>query len=114
MLEPRALALYRIMVTDGKSFPEISQAMYNAGARKVIDTLAKWIKIQTAGPQSEFVTASPAVVLADQFIFLVLGNIHLRALVGIEQLPLSKGRIKRVVRNAVNTFLDGVEVHEPV
>ena len=104
MLEPRTLALYRLMVAEGKDFPEVSQAMYNAGPRKVIGFLAKWIEGQKKQLQLDSLKSRSSFIMADQFIFLVLGDIHLRVLVGLDSLPVPETEITQIVNNAIATL----------
>lgn len=113
ILEPRTMAVYRLMIEEGKQFPELAQIMFNAGPGKSIKALAEWIRVHQQGPHPAIGNHLSAEVLADQFIYLIVGSTHLRFLIGLDEPPLPAAKAEMIVDAAVTTFLDGVQSDEP-
>ena len=109
ILAPRTLAVHRLMVAEGNRFPELAQVMFNAGPRKVIDALATWIDARRSEADPVIGGDMLSTAMAEQFIDLVVGHTQLRVLAGVESLPLSERKIRRIADNAVATFLYGVK-----
>jgi len=107
VLEPRTLALHRLMVAEGKHFPELAQAMLKAGHDKAVDTLTAWIERRQAQSGPVLASVLPARALAALFVSMVTTEAQLRALVGLDAVPFSPAQITRIVDNAVHVFLDG-------
>ncbi|MFA5629963.1 MAG: TetR/AcrR family transcriptional regulator [Porticoccaceae bacterium] len=108
VLQPRTLALHRLMVAEGRRFPELAQAAMGAGHRKGADILAAWIEAhQGDGRQHHFTNQVSARALAEQFLSMVVAEAQLRALIGLDPQPLPATEIDRIVDNAVATFLRG-------
>jgi len=107
VLQPRTLALHRLMVAEGKRFPALAQAILEAGHFSAAATLAAWIESRIGKSQRGLESDAPALALAQQFVNMVVAEAQLRALVGLDPQPLPSADIDRIVKNAVDTFLHG-------
>lgn len=103
VLQPRALALHRLMIAEGQRFPELAQAVLHAGHNNAIRILAAWMELRRANFRSDRLPE----VLAAQFLDLLVSGPQQRTLVGIEPARLHPEQIARLVEDAVSTFLDG-------
>lgn len=110
VLQPRTLALHRLMVAEGKRFPELAQAVLHAGHFKAADILTPWIEAHQGKRLNNLGTHLPARTLAQQFVNLVVMEAQLRALAGFDPQPLPDEQIEVIVNNAVFTFLHGTQV----
>lgn len=110
VLQPRTLALHRLMVAEGKRFPKLAQATLKAGHFKAAAILAVWIESQRARRRRGLGSHVPALVLAQQFVNMVVAEAQLRALVGLDPQPLPSVDMDRIVNNAIDTFLQGASV----
>ncbi|MCB5190432.1 TetR/AcrR family transcriptional regulator [Methylobacillus arboreus] len=107
VLQPRTLALHRLMVAEGKRFPELAQAIMNAGHLNAIAILTSWIESRRGKYPHGLETHLPAATLARQFVNMVVAEAQLRALVGLDPYPLPPADVDRIVNNAVAMFLHG-------
>ncbi|WP_206614171.1 TetR/AcrR family transcriptional regulator [Paenirhodobacter populi] len=103
VLQPRTLALHRLMIAEGQRFPALSQAILRSGHEAGVKTLAEWLRNRRCILRAELTPE----VLAEQFVSLLITGPQLRALVGRESLPLSSAEIARLVRETVSAFLHG-------
>lgn len=106
-LAPRTLALHRLLVNEGRRFPDVAQAMWDVSYGKAIGILAKWIAEQQQSPEHGLSSAVPAKALAEQFISIVASNAKLGAASGLVSIPLPENEIDDIVDHAVCTFLYG-------
>ncbi|MGY3494294.1 TetR/AcrR family transcriptional regulator [Bradyrhizobium sp. USDA 4502] len=104
VLQPRTLALHRLMVAEGQRFPELAQSIWRAGPNNAVRILAGWIDRRQP---AEFRHDISSEVLASQFVNMVVSEPQLRALVGLDPRPLRSGQIARMVDEAVEIFLAG-------
>lgn len=107
VLLPRTLELHRLMVAEGKRFPELSQAVLQAGHFKAANTLTPWIEALQGKRPHGLGTHLPARTLAEQFVNMVVMEAQLRALTGLDPQPLRAEQVNQIVHNAVSTFLNG-------
>ncbi len=105
VLQPRMLAMHRLMVSEGQRFPELARSMCQTGRDTATDELGRWLAThQTAGALRADV---PARELAQYFIHLVVSGPQLRALVGELRPGWSATGIAHHVDNTVELFLHG-------
>jgi len=105
VLQPRALALHRLMVAEGARASKLAQAVYQAGPDNAARVLSAWIEArQTAGQLRKDL---PARELADKFLELLVPGLQLRALVGLLETPLSTATCTELSQKAVEIFLHG-------
>lgn len=107
VLQPRTLALHRLMIAEGRRFPELAQAVLKAGHLNAASILAVWIESKRGKVRNGLGSHLPALTLAQQFIDLVVTEAQLRALVGLDPHSLPVDQIDLIVSNAVDTFLHG-------
>lgn len=104
VLQPRVLALHRLMVAEGQRFPDLSQAIWRAGHDSATRLLAAWIEKRQP---HEFRADIDALMLSEQFVSMVVTGPQLRALAGLDLQPLSSFQKARIVDGAVQSFLAG-------
>jgi TetR/AcrR family transcriptional repressor of mexJK operon len=100
MLQPSSLALHRLLVSEAPRFPELGATAYRTGAERPIEELASYLDVQTRLGTLE--VPQPRLA-AEQFFGMLVGNIQLRALLGVEARP-SERAIDAAIREAVQTF----------
>jgi AcrR family transcriptional regulator len=107
VLTPRTIALHRLMVAEGQRFPELAQAVWRAGHHRAAIVLASVFddhRTTFAGWNSDV----PSLVLAQQFVSLVVADVQLRALVGLLPAGLSTFESDGLVADAIQLFLTGI------
>jgi TetR/AcrR family transcriptional repressor of mexJK operon len=104
LMEPSGLALYRVLIGEAVRFPELAAAVYRAGPAVAAEELAKHLRRWIAEKQIRL--ADPDLA-ARQFLELIKGDLHFRALLRLEPHPTA-AEIDACVRSAVRLFLEGV------
>jgi AcrR family transcriptional regulator len=99
------LALYRIVLAEAGRFPELGRIFYESGPNRVAAALADYLARQHA---LGVLDAPHPRVLAEQFFGMVLGQIHVRLMLGISDAVPGPDERAQVVGLAVQTFLNGV------
>ena len=104
LLTPASLALYRVVLSESRRFPELGRAVFEAGPARAAERLASYL----SGEAARGVLVVPdASLAARQFLEMVKADLHFRALLGSEPAP-SRPEIEACVRAAVRIFLRGV------
>ena len=100
-LTPSALALYRLMVAEAKRFPELANALRDAGARAGVERVGRVLRAHRPDD-------SPARIafLAEQFQHLILAGPQARA-VGLGE-SLDREALDAWCRDSVALFLRGL------
>ncbi len=101
MLEPRSLALYRLIISESARFPELGASIYNAGAGKLIEVLADYL---TRESRLGTLTIPDPERAAEQFVGMLSGRVQLRALLGVSKRP-SPQEINSRIEHSVSAFL---------
>lgn len=101
VLQPRTLALHRLMIAEGRRYPELSRAVRASGHDAAVAILAGWM---TGLPGIRHDV--PPQVLAGQFVDLLVTRPQREALIGMGASPCP-GKIAALTRQAVSLFLDG-------
>ncbi|MFT8308817.1 TetR/AcrR family transcriptional regulator [Acetobacter malorum] len=78
--QPRVLELHRLMIAEGKRFPQLSRTIWSAGHHNAKSVLAAWIRKQQE--QGTLRPALDASGLAYAFIHMVTGEAQLQLLSG--------------------------------
>lgn len=104
VLQPRTIALHRLMIAEGQRFPDLSQSIWGAGHMNATQMLARWIEAKQR--EKLLRTDIDGEDLAAQFITLTVTTAQLRCLVGFEE-GLSSEAIEKTVEDAVTVFLTG-------
>lgn len=98
---PRTLELHRLMIAEGKRFPHLSQTIWMAGQDNAKLILATWIAKQQA--LGKFNSSFSAVLLAENFIQLVVSKIQVQML--ISDISTTIEHDLDTIKNAVDFFL---------
>jgi TetR/AcrR family transcriptional repressor of mexJK operon len=99
------LALYRVVLAEAGRFPALGRTFYQSGPDKVAAALGDYLARQHAAGA---LSVPKPRVSAEQFIGMVLGQIHIRLLLGIAETAPAPEERGDIVELAVRTFLDGV------
>jgi AcrR family transcriptional regulator len=101
VLMPRTLDLTRLMIAEAVRFPELAQTIWRSGHEQSAFMLAEWITHQQR--KGVLRKRRPPLLLARQFVDLVVTDAQLRALIGIP------GAFKqdKALKVAIDTFLRG-------
>lgn len=105
LLQPRTLAMHRLMINEGQRFPELARALLHSGCKAAACALGGWM----AGRQARGdlrLDHAPAD-LAAQFFNLLVSGPQVMALVGEMPDDWHPEGITRHVRNTVELFLHG-------
>ncbi len=102
-LTPSALALHRLMVAEARRFPELADALRDAGARSGIERVGRVLRAHRPDD-------SPARIafLAEQFQHLVLAGPQARA-IGLGE-SLDREALEAWCRDSVALFLRGLSM----
>lgn len=104
LMNKGSLALYRIVLSEAGRFPELGRIFYESGPNRIATALADYLSRQhTMGVLD---TPNPRVS-AEQFFGMVLGQIHIRLMLGIGEAAASPDEREAIVGLAVRTFLHG-------
>ena len=104
LISDRAIRVFRLVVAESSRFPELSDRFFNAGPARTRHALTAFFKRQIAA--GRFRAVDPEMA-AYQFSGLLLGNMHVRALLYPDQLPMPD-EIDAHVAQAVDIFLNGI------
>ena len=107
LMEPRGLQLYRVLIGEGARFPELAEAVYRAGPAVAADQLAKHLRRWIAEKRIRIVDPELA---ARQFLEMIKGDLHFRALLRLEPHPTA-AEVDACVESAVRLFLHGTLKH---
>jgi TetR/AcrR family transcriptional repressor of mexJK operon len=100
LLEDRALAIHRVVISESLRFPELGRAFYDNGPGMFRQVFGDWLTSQAVA--GHLMVPDPTRA-ADHFIGLLRGGIYLRATLGLG-LP-NQAEIDATVNAAVDTFL---------
>ncbi len=107
LMEPGGLALYRVLIGEAQRFPELAAAVYRSGPAVAAEHLAVRLRRWKAERR---MTLSDPDMAARQFLEMVKGDLHFRALLRLGP-PPSPQEIANCVAGAVRLFLDGASKH---
>ncbi|CAO3433228.1 TetR/AcrR family transcriptional regulator [Azospirillum doebereinerae] len=103
-MTPDALGIYRLILAEGMRFPDLARTFYRLGPEQVTAHLAR---ILVDWRERGLVTVNDPECTASQFLTVVLGEMHLRAVAGLLPVDL-EAAIERNVCNAVELFWKGI------
>lgn len=101
LIEPKTIALHRLLVTEGARVPEAATRFLLEGPSHAYSALADVLTLHAAEVQMDIPDPNGASRL---FLDAVSGALQLRALLGQS---VGEGEIDTVVAAAVKVFLDG-------
>jgi TetR/AcrR family transcriptional repressor of mexJK operon len=101
ILARETVELHRIVVAECRRFPELGRLFYRSGPQASIDMLEEYLKRHDRALRRP---RSPPRQLAEEFLDLVRGYPHLRALLGVGKSPTRtemRSRIECAVRHVL-------------
>jgi AcrR family transcriptional regulator len=101
LLEDRALAIHRVVISESVRFPELGRAFYDNGPAIFRQAFGDWLMEQTAA--GHLAVTNPGAA-ADQFMGLLRGGLYLRASLGLHPAP-TEPEIDATVMAVVDTFV---------
>jgi AcrR family transcriptional regulator len=104
LMMPGSLPLYRLVLAEAPRFPELGRIFYEAGPDRVAIALADYLK--KLHERGVLDVPDPRLA-AEQFFGAVLGQIHVRMLLGVAIEPPAADERERVVANVVRVFTLG-------
>jgi AcrR family transcriptional regulator len=103
LLSPEALAIHRLVVSEGERFPELARLFYEAGPKAGIARTSEVLKgLMARGA----LRVGDPLVAAQQFKDLALSGLHTLRLWGVIEDPSPAERTRRA-EIAADTFLRG-------
>ena len=104
VLDPDALAVFRVVLSESSQFPELSQMFCSAGPDPMCGFLSNYLsELDSAG----ILAVRDPAVAADQFINMVKGPFFTNLVFGVGE-PPSEAEAERTLDQAVSIFLGGV------
>lgn len=103
--QPRVLELHRLMIAEGKRFPQLSRTIWSAGHHNAKCVLETWIQRQQG--QGKLRPTLEASGLAYAFIHMVTGEAQLQLLSGGPRTTAQQD--KSTIALAVSLFLAAVQ-----
>jgi TetR/AcrR family transcriptional regulator, mexJK operon transcriptional repressor len=100
---PDALGMYRLVLAEGTFMKELAERFWDAGPERARTLLADYFEKQILRGTLRMKSPEQA---AQQFWGMLLGNFHLKCLLGLRESP-GPEEIEAFVRTAVSWFLDG-------
>jgi TetR/AcrR family transcriptional regulator, mexJK operon transcriptional repressor len=102
--DPHGRAVFRAMIAEAPRFPELAAALFASGPEAAIRALRRHIdhwqrkgSLRCGNPE----------IFATQFLGLMMGNFHLKNLLGLGE-QLTERQIKSWVARGVEVFLEGI------
>jgi hypothetical protein len=103
---PEGRALFRMLVSEADRFPELAREFFAAGPETVTTLVSRHIE---QWKQQGLLRAGNSETRAVQFLGIMLGNFHIKNLLGLTS-PLSAKEINDWVASGVTLFLLGCRV----
>ena len=104
VLNPEALAVFRVVLSESPQFPELSQLFCAAGPDPMCGFLSDYLaELDAAG----VLAVGDPTVAANQFINMVKGPFFTNLVFGVGE-PPSEAEAERTLDQAVSIFLGGV------
>jgi TetR/AcrR family transcriptional regulator, mexJK operon transcriptional repressor len=108
ILDPHGQSMFRAMIAEAQRFPELAAAFFAAGPERAIRVLRRNIE---NWQKQGLLRCGNAEVLAIQFLGVIMGNFHMRRLLGLGE-TLTERQISVWVARGVELFLQGALPHE--
>jgi len=98
-----ALAIYRLVISECHTFPELGLLVYNSGPQAALELLERYLeKIN----RHEQVSIPDTVFAADAFFSLLKGDLHFQCLLGIKSVP-SEAEKTEHINKVVGFYMQG-------
>jgi hypothetical protein len=102
-MSSEGLALFRMVIGESSRFPDLGAAVFAAGPAAAADSLSMYFREAIEGGRLK---ATDPNLLARQFLEIVKGDLHMRALMHPDDIA-GEQEVKICVTTAVETFLTG-------
>ncbi|GLS32549.1 transcriptional regulator, TetR family [Mesorhizobium albiziae] len=103
-MSPALIGIYRIAVTEANRFPDLVKSFYEQGPSRATSRLAEVLE---GAKQRGEIRADDCLQVADHFVGMIRGNLHLQVVLGLRA-PPSEEEARKAVGSAVGVFLNGV------
>jgi AcrR family transcriptional regulator len=101
---PDMIELYRLLLLDARRFPELRRGYYDRGSGlSGMEPLSDYLRSAVV---EEVLEIEDVALATEQFVYLVLGGVRARMLLGASRRPSASAR-ERIARQAVRIFLAG-------
>ncbi|NQV83461.1 MAG: TetR/AcrR family transcriptional regulator [Rhodospirillales bacterium] len=105
VMEPEALDVFRVVLAENATFPELGKAFWNAGPEVMKDYLAEYLsELDRRG----ILSVPDADLAAFQFMGMIKWPYHIRLLFGAADIP-SEEELEMALDQAVSIFVNGVK-----
>ena len=101
LASPRAIAAFRMVISESPRFPELGRAFFENGPKRVTDRLAAYLARAEAHGKLTF---GDVRLAAQQFLALVRCEYHVRTVLGITG-AVEPAEIEAVATGATDVFL---------
>jgi TetR/AcrR family transcriptional regulator, mexJK operon transcriptional repressor len=95
------IELHRIVIAECRRFPKLGRLFYRSGPGACTDVLERYLRRHR---RAGLARHTPPKRLAEEFLDLIRGYPHLRALLGVEKAP-SRGEMRSRIESAVRHVL---------
>jgi len=108
LMSVESLALYRLVIGESERFPKLGAAVFQAGPNAAAERLIAYLRSNVNASILEL-SDSDIDIAARQFLEMVKGDLHMRALMRTKKRPTKK-EVERCIDLAVKVFLHGAVV----
>ena len=103
LMTTESLALYRLVIGESSRFPELGAAVFQAGPTAAADRLAAYLRVHV---EAGALTLPDVDLAARQFMEMIKGDLHSRALMRTSDIP-SRKEVASCIDHATAIFLNG-------
>jgi len=90
---PEAVKMHRLLALKGPQEPQMAEIFWNAGPRRMVDTLAEFLSSQT---KAGHLKVTDPHFVAESLFSCLKGECHMRQVIGVEGQSPDEGKSKRV------------------
>jgi AcrR family transcriptional regulator len=101
IMTPERRSLYRMVISEAESFPELARAFYQSGPRAAVVAMSDWVAAEVRRGR---LAVEDTDFAAEQFFALCQTRLAIRYRLYLQAEP-DEAEIDEVVRGAVTTFL---------
>lgn len=110
LMQIKAIGIFRIILTESNRFPELAKFFYENGPQEVSTTLKKMLENAKNEKKINNIDCEQS---ADNFVGMLKGNMHLKVLLGLREIP-NDNEMKKYVKESVEIFLHGIKNKESI
>ncbi|CAK0762927.1 TetR/AcrR family transcriptional regulator, mexJK operon transcriptional repressor [Azospirillaceae bacterium] len=101
LLAPHVLETFRMVVSESPRFPELGRAFYESGPAAILKHLADYFSLVHA--RGQLIVPEP-MLAAEQFLGMIRGPVHLRALFCMEEKPV-ESEVVHILEGAIAAIM---------